>query len=185
MSESDACVLSPQARAFSTVLTAFVGSIINGVASGAFVAFLTGWIAWLAPLRVLCGALYDFYLTLSTDVESRPDNKYFERWSETDLTAFGWLCWLWSTLYTPISATLWLAANWNLAAGELKLVKALGISVAGLRLIFDTRCDMAPRSKMQNTVVRGPTLPSSFGTRGCACTWVSSVRSFSSRRSST
>ncbi len=42
------CDLSPQARAFSTVLTAFIGSIVNGLTSGGFIAFMTAWISWFA-----------------------------------------------------------------------------------------------------------------------------------------
>lgn len=64
---SESCDLSPQARAFSTVLTAFVGSIVNGLTSGAIVAFMTGWISWLAVLRVLSGALISLYQGFSSD----------------------------------------------------------------------------------------------------------------------
>ena len=63
---SDSCDLSPQARAFSTILTAFIGSIVNGVTSGGIVAFMTGWISWLAVLRVLYGALYGLYQAFSS-----------------------------------------------------------------------------------------------------------------------
>ena len=63
---SDSCDLSPQARAFSTILTAFIGSIVNGVTSGGIVAFMTGWISWLAVLRVLSGALYGLYQAFSS-----------------------------------------------------------------------------------------------------------------------
>ena len=63
---SDSCDLSPQARAFSTILTAFIGSIVNGVTSGGIVAFMTGWISWLAVLRVLSGALYGLYQGFSS-----------------------------------------------------------------------------------------------------------------------
>ena len=64
--DSDSCDLSPQARAFSTVLTAFIGSIVNGVTSGGMVAFMTGWISWLAVLRVLSGALFGLYQAFSS-----------------------------------------------------------------------------------------------------------------------
>ena len=65
MDSESSCELSPQARAFSTVLTAFVGSIVNGVTSGGIVAFVTGWISWLAVLRVLTGALIGLYKAFS------------------------------------------------------------------------------------------------------------------------
>lgn len=65
---SDSCrVLSPQARAFSTVLTAFVGSIVNGATSGGVVALVTGWISWFAVLRVLSGASIGLYKSFSSD----------------------------------------------------------------------------------------------------------------------
>ena len=60
------CKLSPQARAFSTVLTAFVGSIVNGLTNGAFIAILTAWISWFAVLRVLGGALIALYQAFSS-----------------------------------------------------------------------------------------------------------------------
>jgi len=58
------CELSPAASAFSAILSAFVGSIINGLANGWLVAFMTGWISWLAIFRVLMGGLYMFYYSL-------------------------------------------------------------------------------------------------------------------------
>ena len=79
---SDSCDLSPQGRAFSTVLTAFVGSIVNGLTSGAIVAFMTGWISWLAVLRVLSGAVFSLYQGFSSDYarlerdpRSRPEDE--------------------------------------------------------------------------------------------------------------
>ena len=78
---SDSCDLSPEGRASSTFLTAFVGSIVNGFTSGAIVAFMTGWISWLAVLRVLSGALFSLcqgfsvYASLEQDTRSRPDDE--------------------------------------------------------------------------------------------------------------
>lgn len=59
------CELSDQGRAFSTILTAFIGSIVNGITNGALVAFITGWISWFAVLRILIGALYGLYQAFS------------------------------------------------------------------------------------------------------------------------
>ena len=67
MASDSSCELSPKARAFSTVLTAFVGSIVNGATSGGVVAFVTGWISWLAVVRVLSGALIGFYKSFSSN----------------------------------------------------------------------------------------------------------------------
>ena len=61
------CELSPQGRAFSTVLTAFIGSIINGITSGYLVAFITGWISWFATLRILIGAVWSLRQAFSSE----------------------------------------------------------------------------------------------------------------------
>jgi hypothetical protein len=55
------CELAPSASAFSAMLSAFVGSVINGLTSGWLVAFMTGWIAWFALFRVVWGAVYILY----------------------------------------------------------------------------------------------------------------------------
>ncbi|KAK3302831.1 uncharacterized protein B0T15DRAFT_400971 [Chaetomium strumarium] len=60
-SRSSECKLSPAASAFSAMLSAFIGSVVNGLTNGWVVAFMTGWIAWLAIFRVLIGGLYMFY----------------------------------------------------------------------------------------------------------------------------
>ncbi|KAK0649918.1 hypothetical protein B0T16DRAFT_410889 [Cercophora newfieldiana] len=55
------CTLTPAASAFSSILSALVGSVVNGLASGWLVAFATGWIAWMAVFRVLLGGSYMLY----------------------------------------------------------------------------------------------------------------------------
>lgn len=69
---SDSCELSPQARAFSTVLTAFVGSIVNGASNGFLVAFMTAWISWFATLRILSGASLSLYQAFSSKYTQIP-----------------------------------------------------------------------------------------------------------------
>lgn len=59
------CTLTPAASAFSAILPAFIGSLINGLASGWVVALATGWIAWFAVFRVLFGAVYMLQHSLS------------------------------------------------------------------------------------------------------------------------
>ncbi|CAF9929090.1 MAG: hypothetical protein HETSPECPRED_007283 [Heterodermia speciosa] len=61
------CELSAQGRAFSTVLTAFIGSIINGITSGYLVAFITAWISWFATLRILIGAIWSLRQAFSSE----------------------------------------------------------------------------------------------------------------------
>lgn len=58
------CELSPSAAAFSTMLSAFIGSIINGLCSGWLIAFITGWISWLSVVRILVAGAYETYLTV-------------------------------------------------------------------------------------------------------------------------
>lgn len=59
------CTLTPAASAFSAILSAFIGSLINGLASGWVVALATGRIAWFAIFRVLLGAAYMLRHSLS------------------------------------------------------------------------------------------------------------------------
>ena len=47
------------------MLSALVGSVINGLASGWLVAFMTGWIAWMALARVLLSGSYMLYRSAS------------------------------------------------------------------------------------------------------------------------
>lgn len=67
--ERDQCSITPKcgpaASAFSAILSAFIGSLINGLASGWVVALATGWIAWFAIFRVLLGAVYMLRHSLS------------------------------------------------------------------------------------------------------------------------
>ncbi|GAB1314709.1 hypothetical protein MFIFM68171_04919 [Madurella fahalii] len=62
---SSGCDLSPAAGAFSAILSAFIGSVMNGLTNGWFVAFMTGWIAWLAIFRVLMGGIYMFHHSIT------------------------------------------------------------------------------------------------------------------------
>lgn len=59
------CSLTPQARAFSSILSAFIGSVVNGLTSGYMIAFITGWIAWFAFFRVVIGGSYMFYRSVT------------------------------------------------------------------------------------------------------------------------
>ncbi|KAF1927587.1 uncharacterized protein M421DRAFT_64734 [Didymella exigua CBS 183.55] len=58
------CELSPSAAAFGTMLSAFIGSVVNGLCSGALIAFITGWISWLSVIRILIAGAYELYLTI-------------------------------------------------------------------------------------------------------------------------
>ncbi|KAL8783721.1 MAG: hypothetical protein Q9195_009294 [Heterodermia aff. obscurata] len=162
------CELSPQGRAFSTVLTAFIGSIINGITSGYLVAFITAWISWFATLRILIGAIWSLrqafsseYTPISTappadeaivleergvpEPTSNAPAQIGSNWSMMNkrlnrkVTVLGWLGWVYTAIYSPIVQILWLAANWKTASGSLKIVRGLGISVTALGLTIDTK----------------------------------------------
>ncbi|KAL9069594.1 MAG: hypothetical protein Q9157_006106 [Trypethelium eluteriae] len=53
----------------------------------------------------------------------------------------GWIGWIYAALYSPIVQILWLAGNWSdgPSAGNVKLVRAIGVSVTALSLTMDTR----------------------------------------------
>jgi hypothetical protein len=58
------CELSPWAAAISTMLTAFIGSVFNGLFSGFWIEFFTGWLSWLSVIRILAAGYYEFYLAI-------------------------------------------------------------------------------------------------------------------------
>ena len=58
------CELSPSAAAFSSVLSAFIGSVLNGLFSGFWIAFFTGWISWLSVFRIIFAGLFEFWLAI-------------------------------------------------------------------------------------------------------------------------
>jgi hypothetical protein len=70
----------PSAAAFSTMLTAFVGSVIGGLSSGTLIAFITGWIAWLSFIRILATGIYEFCLTVKfgTSINAASKAQYSE-----------------------------------------------------------------------------------------------------------
>lgn len=198
------CELSPSAAAFSTMLSAFIGSVINGLCSGWLIAFITGWISWLSVIRILIAGAYELYLTIRAgtnsnavsstqyhsiemngvertgdavidtttgaptnlpgDVENPPQYSAhispeastkpprfgnppkFPMLGEIDrsVTAFGWLGWTWSALYTPISQTIWVCVHLTSStSGINQFVRALAIGVSALGLTFDYKARYA------------------------------------------
>lgn len=202
------------------MLSAFIGSVLNGLLSGAFIAFVTGWIAWLASARIVVAALYEFHLAYKAGTNFQavldrdayaglgmselnmntaapasgsaldaPPPAYDAQHSQVDLlggntsyppqrpynnaglppivlpqnlfkriragflllsnkisppvrtvSVFGWLGWVWSALYTPLSHSIWLAANIaSQQKGGILIVRALAIAVSALGLTFDTK----------------------------------------------
>jgi hypothetical protein len=64
-SDYSSCRLTASASAFSTLMSAFIGSVIKGLTSGWLVAFATGWIAWMAVFRILLSGLYMLYRSVT------------------------------------------------------------------------------------------------------------------------
>jgi hypothetical protein len=72
------CELSPSAAAFSSMLSAFIGSVLNGLFSGFWIAFFTGWISWLSVVRIVAAGAYEFYLAIKagTKYEAVEETRY-------------------------------------------------------------------------------------------------------------
>jgi hypothetical protein len=85
--------LSPSAAAFSTMLSAFVGSVLNGLFSGFWIAFFTGWISWLAVFRILAAGFYELWISIraGTNYETagKEDAKYHSIGNNINMTGFG------------------------------------------------------------------------------------------------
>lgn len=186
------CMLSPSASAFSSMLSAFIGSVANGLFSGFWIAFFTGWISWLAFIRILAAGFYELWLSMkagtnadiskgeieyqsvglvemgraaktTVDAEGaergaarmegygsatgqdhliapqRKGSRIMPKAPERTVNAFGWLGWLWSAIYTPISHSIWLSVHISSHHGPVLLVRALAIGVSALSLTFDTK----------------------------------------------
>lgn len=57
---------------------------------------------------------------------------------ERNVNWTGWLGWIWSAIYMPISETIWVCVNLNSStSGVQHLVRALAIGVSALGLTFD------------------------------------------------
>jgi hypothetical protein len=163
------CTLSPSAAAFSTMLSAFTGSVLNGLFSGLWIAFFTGWIAWLSVFRILGAGFYELHLSIKagtqfqsaeysslemtaqpqtptqTDFEAqlKPQSRLARAFHpERKVDVWGWLGWIWSAIYTPISHSIWLAVHFD-APGSLQFVRALAIGVSALSLTFDYKARYA------------------------------------------
>ncbi|KAK6826762.1 hypothetical protein RU639_004494 [Aspergillus parasiticus] len=155
------CELSPQARAFSSLLTGFIGSVITGATHGYSVAFFTGWICLFSPLRLLGVSIWavaeaihgnrleggyayrDFWerhpIGGLLGAPSRSDSNEFDAPSTSPATALRWMGWVYRNVYTPMSQVLWLMGNFQKASGGLKIAKAFGICVTVLPFTIDTQ----------------------------------------------
>ena len=153
------CTLSPQAHAFSTVLSAIVGSIINGLSNGYFAAFFTAWLCWLGTLRLLIVGSYE----ASCALQSKPiyggddffnfiraghgfggirafNEPFFREGAASNPpTVLGWIGWIFSCCYAPLIQVLWLVENWHKSFPGLKVARAVALSVAAIPTTMDTK----------------------------------------------
>jgi hypothetical protein len=152
------CTLSPKARALSTVLTSFVGTVITGLSSGANVAFLVAWVSWFACLRNLLIAFYQLYSICHLQLPEGDEHFCaFMDWfivshdlrhslsysrlirTESHVTVLGWAAWCYTTLYAPVIQVTWLVENWHQASPGLKWARAIGVGVSALPAGIDSR----------------------------------------------
>lgn len=151
------CYLSPHARALSSVLTGFVGTIFTGLSGGYNVAFMVGWVCWFASLRIVLVGIYQFYSVVrlelpeggehffhfldhftSHDLRGWNDD-FFRGRVEAQVTVLGWLGWMYTSLYSPVIQVMWLVENWGKASTGLLIARAIAVGVAALPSTFDTR----------------------------------------------
>lgn len=137
--------LSGQGRAFSTILTAFVGAIVSGLAAGFYAPAFSLVNVWLGPLRALVAGVYMF-TSACMAIRHEPligtrkiggdtfVHSYFRRRNEPAAfpTFWGWVGWVYLACYSPIMQILWLAANVD---GEQKgILAARGVAVLALAI---------------------------------------------------
>jgi hypothetical protein len=157
LNSTTTCSLSPHARALSSVLTGFVGTIFTGLSGGFHVAFMIGWVCWFASLRNVLIGIYQVYSVVRLELPEGGEHFFafldhlakhdLRGWSSDfyrgdvveEVTFLGWLGWTYTTLYSPIIQVLWLVENWGKASTGLKFARAIGVGVAALPSTFDTR----------------------------------------------
>lgn len=158
-STTPTCVLSPHARTFSSVLTAYTSTILTGLSGGSHIAFQAAWVCWFASLRNVLIALYQVYSVCRLELPEGGehffhflDYVWFHdlRWrsptfgrtgDDSQVSFLGWAGWCFTTLYAPVIQVMWLVENWSPAKSStgLKWARAIGVGVAALPSGFDTR----------------------------------------------
>lgn len=142
--------LSPHNLFLSTVLTSFIGAIVTGATGGWLLAFCTAWISWFATPRILIMGIWFVSralcgLTLGGCYSFYPQDLVPSDGGTNPPTLFGWVGWVYASCYFPIVQILWLAGNWGNGHSpwNLKIVRALSISVTSLALTMDTKARFA------------------------------------------
>jgi hypothetical protein len=150
-----ACFLSPRAKFQGATLTAFTGSVVTGITSGFDAVFFVGWTAWFPILRISLVGIWELYEAILL----RPlkgghqyldlwrifefargfESNFFRQHKEQSVTFLGCFGWLYSAVWSPTREILWLIENWETSSASLKIVRALGVAVAGIPLTIDTR----------------------------------------------
>ncbi|KAG1734130.1 hypothetical protein EDB19DRAFT_1171964 [Suillus lakei] len=146
------CQISPHARAVRAVLTGFIGSAMGGLTGGFYVALFSGWISWFATLHIVLGGLELLLSVLSghkkrrTNILSRIVGSRIysviypnDDDHESDTNVLGWIGWIYSAIYSPVSQALWVIGNLHSASAELMIVQALSICTTALPLTIDPK----------------------------------------------
>ncbi|RDW58758.1 hypothetical protein BP6252_13234 [Coleophoma cylindrospora] len=157
LNSTTTCALSPHARAVSSVLTGFVGTILTGLSSGSHVVSMVSWICWFPSLRIVIVSFYQVYSVFRLDLPEGGEHffKFLDQFYHHDLRGWhneffrgavvaqvsflGWMGWIYTTLYSPTIQVMWLQENWGEASTGLKFARAIGVGVAALPSTFDTR----------------------------------------------
>jgi len=116
-------------------LTAFVGSIITGLSSGAYYAFMGASVAWFGTLRLLLSALWRLAEVFFGSIPVR-DEAYIEGLDTPGFWA--WLSWSWSAIWSPVIQTLWLVENWKEVSGGVEMVRGFGLLMSAYSLTIHT-----------------------------------------------
>jgi hypothetical protein len=150
LNSTTTCALSPHARALSSVLTGFVGTIFTGLTSGSDVAFMVGWVCWFASLRNVLVSVYQVYSVFRLELPEGGEhffkfldhfyhhdlrgwnNDFFRGAVDEQVSFLGWMGWMYTTLYSPTIQVMWLLENWGKTSTGLKIARAIGVGVVYL-----------------------------------------------------
>jgi hypothetical protein len=150
LNSTTTCALSPHARALSSVLTGFVGTIFTGLTSGSDVAFMVGWVCWFASLRNVLVSVYQVHSVFRLELPEGGEhffkfldhfyhhdlrgwnNDFFRGAVDEQVSFLGWMGWMYTTLYSPTIQVMWLLENWGKTSTGLKIARAIGVGVVYL-----------------------------------------------------
>lgn len=133
------CVLSPHGRALSTVYAAIIASIIAGVTGGYLMAFMTAWICWFAPGRIIVSGAMHIYYSIRRELNRLDSDDGGLDFSNDRVSVLGLIGWWYAACYAPLTSIVWVVSNFSDQHGAIKLARAIVIAVIALPLTIDTK----------------------------------------------